>query len=72
MVVVASTMVALAMFVEWHVLKISWLDAIGLLVALLRLVEAFLLLHFKHYFTRIWTFLFVFIFSYFDLCVCND
>jgi hypothetical protein len=44
-VVVGSTVVALTMFVEWHVLKISWLDAIGcILFFLALLMQAFLLL----------------------------
>jgi hypothetical protein len=43
MVVVGSTVVALTMFVEWHVLKISWLDAI-------RPILFFLLFSCKHFY----------------------
>ncbi|CAM6044055.1 unnamed protein product [Sphagnum compactum] len=38
MVVVGSVVVAFTIFVEWHVLKISWLDAIGPILFLLSLI----------------------------------
>ncbi len=41
MVVVASVVVAFTIFVEWHVLRISWLDAIGPILFLLSLITQF-------------------------------
>ncbi len=38
MVVVGSVVVAFTIFVEWHVLRISWLDAIGPILFLLSLI----------------------------------
>ncbi|CAK9269658.1 unnamed protein product [Sphagnum jensenii] len=38
MVVVGSTVVAFTILVEWHVLRISWLDAIGPILFLLSLI----------------------------------
>jgi ABC-type uncharacterized transport system permease subunit len=37
-VVVGSMVVAFTIFVEWHVLRISWLDAIGPILFLLSLI----------------------------------
>ncbi|CAK9217341.1 unnamed protein product [Sphagnum troendelagicum] len=56
MVVVGSVVVAFTILVEWHVLKISWLDAIGPILFLLSLItqlfQIFIVV--KHRHTSIW------------------
>jgi hypothetical protein len=50
MVVVGSVVVAFTIFVEWHVLRISWLDAIGPILFLLSLItQSFLLIIYLKY-----------------------
>jgi hypothetical protein len=55
--VVASVVVAFAVLVEWHVLRISWLDAIGPLLFFLSLIiQLFLLIILaKYWVTSTWT-----------------
>jgi hypothetical protein len=50
MVVVGSVVLAFTIFVEWHVLRISWLDAIGPILFLLSLItQSFLIIILQKY-----------------------
>jgi hypothetical protein len=55
-VVVGSAVVAFTILVEWHVLKISWLDAIGPILFLLSLITQLfrIFIFLKYWDTSIW------------------
>jgi hypothetical protein len=53
MVVVGSGVVAFTILVEWHVLRISWLDAIGPILFLLSLIiQSFAIIVSRKYFNQ--------------------
>ncbi len=56
MVAVGSEVVGFTILVEWHVLKISWLDAIGSILCLLSLITQSLstIIFLKHLTSKTW------------------